>query len=112
MPIDRRGLDSEMAPRGELALQSAEKDDGVEDHTAGHMRAVEASEREEHGAEDAVARLETNVQVLVALPDEKRGAKDDRRDEPVAESRAIAAFDRIDGEVHGDARSHQLERVE
>src|SRR5207237_4437196 len=79
VPVDRRGLDGQMAPRRELALGRSEQADRVEHHTPGHVRAVEPGEREEHAREDPVTRQETETGVLVALADEEERAQDDGR---------------------------------
>src|SRR5207245_8912552 len=94
-PVERGGLQREVAVRGELPLERAEENDRVEDHAAGHVRAVEAGEREEDAREDPVAREEAEPRVLVALTDEEEHAEDQCRDEPVAESLAVAPLDRV-----------------
>src|SRR5439155_6581417 len=50
--------------------------------------------------------------VLKPLPDEEHDAEDDRRNQPVAEASAVAAFDGVDGDLHGHARQEKLDGVE
>src|SRR5947207_2538154 len=101
-----------MPPLGELTLDGPVEDDRVEDHAAGHVRAVESGEGEEDAGEDPIARQESELRVLVALADEEENAEHDRRDEPVAKPAAVAALDGVRGELHGHARDEQLDRVE
>src|SRR3989454_10837905 len=112
VPVDRRGLDSEVPPRGELTLERPVEHDDVEDHAAGHVRAVKTGQREEHAGEDAVTRQEPELRVLVALADKEENAQHDRRDQPIAKRSAVAALDRVHGDLHGHARHEQLDRVD
>src|SRR5438046_10315904 len=96
-----------MPARGELPLHRPEEADRVEDDATGDVRAVESGEREKDAGEDAVARKEPELRVLVALANEEQDAEHERWDEPVSQPLTIAALDRVHGELPGHARDQE-----
>src|SRR5205807_4792384 len=62
--------------------------------------------------EDSVTRQEPELRVLITLTDEEEDAEDDRRDHPIAKGSAVAALDRVHGDLHGHARHEELDGVD
>src|SRR5262245_50357758 len=95
----------------EVTTEGANRDERQQRETDEDVRAVEAGQAVEDGAERAVVRREADAGVLTDLREEERQPERDRQHQPSLEPCAIAALDRLERPVDREAGGDEDRRV-
>src|SRR5215203_2145206 len=90
--------------RPEMAAEGTDRREGEQHQADEDVGAVEAGEAVEDRAEAEVAGAEAEVHVLVDLDEEEGGAEEPGRNQAEFEAGAVAAADRLQRVVDGEAR--------
>src|SRR5438067_1284960 len=112
MPVDASDLDPVVVLGGEVASEGANGHEEQDAQSDEDMGPVQAGEAEEDGREGAVGRVEPDARVLDRLGDEERQAHQERQEQAGAQAPYVAALDRLQRPVHGEARRDEDARVD
>src|SRR5205814_785206 len=104
-----------MIARRELAPGRAIQDEGKQNQSAKHVRAVEACHREERAGESVRGQVQAaaeRVDELVQLAELESKSQDNRRDHEHEKSPPVVAWERFEGEVARHTAGLQDGRVD